>query len=395
MKTKTIIASVIAIVIIATNVVATGAASAQTRHTCRGHVATIVGTPGRDVINGTSGPDVIVGLGGNDVIRGRGGADIICGNGGNDTITGNGGSDTLDGGKGKDRILGKSGNDVIFGGSGKDVIRGAKGNDTIYGQKGKDRIYGGSGSDRLHGGTGNDVVDGGSGNDHLDGGLGADTIRAGNGTDYCVEGLLSGCAPTRLGREISSVTSERCDFWGRWSADTRDVNGRIAEHALSCSADDIGDQGWIEYDLGRRYNRFGAQVGIDDDALAISDRYRFRVYGDGALLHSVDVGFGELVPINVSVSGVLRLRLEITKIDGLEQPGFATHLGHADGLRRLRSGHAHPSEGAGHGTPPAGHGAPDRRPRTVRLLGSLASGRPHDQRLDPHRQPVLRERRHR
>jgi len=46
---------------------------------CAGRVATIVGTPGNDLLVGTNGPDVIAGLGGNDVIYGLGGNDILCG----------------------------------------------------------------------------------------------------------------------------------------------------------------------------------------------------------------------------------------------------------------------------------------------------------------------------
>lgn len=57
-------------------------------------------------------------------------------------------------------------------------------------------------------------------------------------------------------------------------------------------------------------------MGVDDDDESIDDTFRFRVYGDGALLASYDVRFGALVPIRVDVRKVLRLRLEITKIEG-------------------------------------------------------------------------------
>jgi Ca2+-binding RTX toxin-like protein len=69
---------------------------------CRGRVATIVGTPGRDTLRGTSGPDVIAGLGGNDVIKGRGGNDVLCGGPGRDTIRGGPGRDRVSGGPGRD-----------------------------------------------------------------------------------------------------------------------------------------------------------------------------------------------------------------------------------------------------------------------------------------------------
>jgi Ca2+-binding RTX toxin-like protein len=262
-------------------------AGAQTLR-CGGRIATIVGTNGNDVIEGTSGPDVIVGLGGDDIINGGGGADIICGNSGNDRI---------DGQAGRDRLIGGAGNDVLVGGGGRDLL------------------IGGGGSDALYGGGGNDILKGGPGDDYLDGGPGSDDIDAGSGTDFCVEGLAPGCAPSRIGTEITSITSQSCGY-SSWSTQPTQVNGRIIDEAVSCRSDDVGDQGFIEYDLGRRYRVFTAWIGIGDDALDRLDRYRYRVYGDGQLLSSIDIGFGEVTPVRVAVGGVLRLRLEVTKIDG-------------------------------------------------------------------------------
>ena len=67
-----------------------GPVSAADTVTCLGKTATIVGTPGPDVLLGTNGRYVIAGLGGNDIIAGRGGNDLICGGRGKDRIVGNG-----------------------------------------------------------------------------------------------------------------------------------------------------------------------------------------------------------------------------------------------------------------------------------------------------------------
>lgn len=90
---------------------------------CRGKKATIVGTPGRDVLRGTKGRDVIAGLGGNDVIRGLGGNDRICGDVGRDRLYGGNGRDHLFGGKGADLLVGGRGRDRLRGGPGRDVQR--------------------------------------------------------------------------------------------------------------------------------------------------------------------------------------------------------------------------------------------------------------------------------
>ena len=169
--------------------------------TCNGLPATIVGTPGADVIYGTNGPDVIAGLGGNDTIYGGNGDDVICGyagadtlvggNGndlligsyGNDVLDGGNGNDTLTGGDGTDELYGKNGNDTLDGGSGNDTLSGSNGDDILAGGSGNDSLTGGNGNDSLNGGDDNDVMSGNNGNDTLTGGTGADSFSGGLGNN--------------------------------------------------------------------------------------------------------------------------------------------------------------------------------------------------------------------
>lgn len=144
-------------------VVYAGADTTPEPLTCLGKKATILGTPGNDVITGTKGRDVIVSLGGNDVIRGKGGKDLICAGSGDDRVLG---------GSGRDRIYGQDGNDQLFGGKGRDRISGGAGNDKLVGGEGPDRLSGDSGDDKLVGGEGPDTLLGGPGNDVGDGGPG-------------------------------------------------------------------------------------------------------------------------------------------------------------------------------------------------------------------------------
>src|SRR5262249_24417405 len=64
-------------------------------------------------------------------IIGTPGADIIVASGKNNTLKGGEGDDCIVGGPGKDRIEGQDGNDVLFGEGGNDQVRGGKGNDLI------------------------------------------------------------------------------------------------------------------------------------------------------------------------------------------------------------------------------------------------------------------------
>ena len=124
------------------------ASGAPVPHSCLLRAATIVGTPGDDVLRGTAGPDVMVGLGGADTLIGRGGDDVICGGTGRDTIVG---------GTGKDELSGGGGNDVVRGGAGNDSIVGGDGDDRLFGGDAKDVFWLGTGSDYAAGGPGRDL----------------------------------------------------------------------------------------------------------------------------------------------------------------------------------------------------------------------------------------------
>ena len=128
------------------------AAGAAAAPQCDGEAATIVGTPGDDVLRGTNRADVIHGLGGNDVIIGRAGADIVCGGAGDDTIKSGGGEDRVFGGDGNDTILAGGGADYVAGGDGHDEVNGGGGIDRMFGGPGNDVLVGAAGRDRGVGG---------------------------------------------------------------------------------------------------------------------------------------------------------------------------------------------------------------------------------------------------
>jgi Tol biopolymer transport system component len=212
--------------------------------------ATLVGSPGNDVLMGTDRFDVIAGLGGADVIEGLGGDDVVCGGDGDDTLLGGEGSDTLYADAGADRVQGENGADRLEGGDGRDVVRGGPGRDGVvffyadgpvhvdlsaryssgagrdelhsvenaYGSieddvligdgaknvlsgfsfaghdypSGDDVLIGRGGDDRLAGLTGDDELYGREGNDRLDGGEGRDLCVPGPGRD-----AVESCARSR------------------------------------------------------------------------------------------------------------------------------------------------------------------------------------------------------
>jgi uncharacterized repeat protein (TIGR01451 family) len=117
--------------------------------TCRGVAATVVGTPGDDVLTGTSGPDVVVAFGGSDTIRTGAGRDLICAGAGNDSVVAGSAADRIFGGAGRDHLLGRGGPDLIKAGAGNDVLAGGRGDDRLRGGSGFDRCTGGPGRNSI------------------------------------------------------------------------------------------------------------------------------------------------------------------------------------------------------------------------------------------------------
>jgi Tol biopolymer transport system component len=155
---------------------------------CHGRVATLIGTPGPDVLTGTPRKNVVLALGGDDSIHTISEADVICAGRGRDTIDaggsgeGNSGSDLVLAGPGADRVvlgaelglaLGEGGNDLLIGSKGGETLRGGSGDDVLrggpnpyyntdflFGGPGDDRLEGGPGPNQMYGGPGRDVVTG-------------------------------------------------------------------------------------------------------------------------------------------------------------------------------------------------------------------------------------------
>ena len=117
---------------------------------CRGESATIVGTPGEDLL-GTQGPDVVVTNGASSV-RTRDGADVICVTGRTPRVDAGAGDDLVDSkarigrgsaelGEGDDRFVGGPSHDTVTAGeaglimgthdTGTDVIRTGRGGATV------------------------------------------------------------------------------------------------------------------------------------------------------------------------------------------------------------------------------------------------------------------------
>lgn len=96
-----------------------------------------------------------------------------------------------------------------------------------------------------------------------------------------------------------------------WSNDTQPGNlaGKSYLHTVSKSVSYCAETGAIEYNVSKGYRRFVSMAGMDDNSGDSGLKVQFEVFGDGRKLKSATLELGKATPIDVDVSGVLRLRL--------------------------------------------------------------------------------------
>ena len=182
----TIAAATLATALVATGLLTSPTASAETGLTSQGRRATLTdeGLPRGQVLRGTDRADVIAVRDPSTPVFARGGDDLVCG------------STWVEGGTGDDRIrMGRQTRAVpeLYGNAGDDRIvvdtglvahlLGGLGNDELLATTGRQFLDGGPGAALLTGGGGNDARRGRDGTDGLFGGIGDDTLVGDAGRD--------------------------------------------------------------------------------------------------------------------------------------------------------------------------------------------------------------------
>ena len=207
--------------------------------TCQGRAATVVGTPGDDVIHAPGAGATIHGLGGDDIIYGTFDEDIICGGSGDDIIRPGEGDDDIDAGPGDDTLSYSThrsggvridlrtqvalyrgdedsfeGVEQLEGSPQADVLVGDGRRNRLSGLGGDDELWGRGRGDTLDGGDGDDLLIGGTGNDRLIGGEGSDTVGLADAKGPVRVDLRSGTAEGRgddLLESVENVIGSRFD----------------------------------------------------------------------------------------------------------------------------------------------------------------------------------------
>jgi serine/threonine-protein kinase len=114
---------------------------------------------------------------------------------------------------------------------------------------------------------------------------------------------------------------------GRWTdvSDPMAIAGQTHLHTLAQQLGYCDTAGDVEYNLSKGYRKLTATAGIDDNARISDAKAQLEIYGDDKQLTSVTVEFGVPTPVDVDVTGVLRLRIHWQVIAG-PQCEFAGYL---------------------------------------------------------------------
>jgi len=89
------------------------------------------------------------------------------------------------------------------------------------------------------------------------------------------------------------------------------LSGKQYLHAVKRLVDNYCYQtGSVEYNLSRGYRRLLGTTGIEDNAEDATLRVQLEVFADGRLVATIPAGYGEPAPVDVDITGALRLKLQ-------------------------------------------------------------------------------------
>jgi serine/threonine-protein kinase len=105
---------------------------------------------------------------------------------------------------------------------------------------------------------------------------------------------------------------------GEWSESGRSatIAGTNYLHAVGEDVDARTAPRFVEYNVAKGFRRLTATAGIDDNSGDSTLRMQLEIFGDGRELLNKPIPFGTQVPIDVDISGVLRLKIQYEGVSG-------------------------------------------------------------------------------
>ena len=79
-----------------------------------------------------------------------------------------------------------------------------------------------------------------------------------------------------------------------------------------------GPVAFVEYDVARKYTRLVGQVGLRDDVSSAAS-YKIEIFVDGSQVYDQTIGLGQVTPIDLDLTNVLRLRIQVTDLSPVDR----------------------------------------------------------------------------
>jgi hypothetical protein len=136
-----------------------------------------------------------------------------------------------------------------------------------------------------------------------------------------------GSAPTGGNTFLSDLDAVVDRGWD--STRDLDIDGTLYTQGIDssylghCGTNGPGIERSVEYSIDRKYERFEAMAGLSEQS-APGLPVKLEIFGDGRSLWSENLVVGQPQPVDLDISGVLRLRLVATK--QFENPGGCQYV---------------------------------------------------------------------
>jgi serine/threonine-protein kinase len=105
---------------------------------------------------------------------------------------------------------------------------------------------------------------------------------------------------------------------GGWSESGRSatIAGTGYLHAVGENVDARTSPSSVEYNISKGFRRLTATAGIDDNSGDSTLKMQLEIFGDGRELFNKPIPFGAQVPVDIDISGVLRLKIQYEAVSG-------------------------------------------------------------------------------
>ncbi|OXM70613.1 protein kinase domain-containing protein [Amycolatopsis vastitatis] len=105
---------------------------------------------------------------------------------------------------------------------------------------------------------------------------------------------------------------------GQWNSGIQNTNiaGKNYLHAVGSEVEANTDIQSVEYNIAKGFRRLTATAGLDDNAVDSTLKMQLEIFADGRQVFSKPVPYGTPVPIDLDISGVLRLKIQWEGVSG-------------------------------------------------------------------------------